>query len=98
MIPFASAGWGGFVMSDGSLQKKVLLGILVGAGVGFATALLLAPKHRTRLRSALIEGARDAAERVTCLAQGPKSWQQAKIEREARTLASRVERMRSAGL
>ena len=85
-------------MSDGSMQKKVLLGILVGAGVGFATALLLAPQHRTRLRTALLEGARDAAERVTCLAQGPRTWQERKIQREARTLASRVERMRSAGL
>jgi len=85
-------------MSDGSIQKKVFLGILVGAGVGFATALLLAPQHRTRLRAALLDGARDAAERVTCLARGPNAWQERKIQREARTLASRVERMRSAGL
>jgi gas vesicle protein len=85
-------------MSDGSMQRKILLGILVGAGVGFATALLLAPQHRTRLRTALLEGARDAAERVTCLAQGPRARQERKIQREARTLASRVERMRSAGL
>jgi len=85
-------------MSDASMQKKVLLGILVGAGVGFATALLLAPNHRTRLRTALLQGARDAAERVTCLAQGPDAWHERKIQREARTLASRVDRMRSAGL
>ena len=85
-------------MSDGNMQKKVILGLLVGAGVGFATALLLAPQHRTRLRNALIEGARDAAERVTCLAQGPQAWQERKVEREARTLASKVDRMRSAGL
>jgi gas vesicle protein len=85
-------------MSDGSMQKKVILGILVGAGVGFATAMLLAPQHRTRLRTALLEGARDAAERVTCLAQGPNAWHERKVEREARTLESRVDRIRSAGL
>lgn len=85
-------------MSRGSLQNKVVLGILVGAGVGFAAALLLSPRHRTLLRSALIEGARDAADRVTCLTQGPEVWQERKMERQARTLANRVDRMRSAGL
>lgn len=85
-------------MTDGSMQKKVILGILVGAGVGFATAMLLAPQHRTRLRTALLEGAKDAAERMTCLAQGPQAWHERKVEREARTLKSRVDRMRSAGL
>ena len=86
------------MMTDDSIQRKIILGILVGAGVGFATALLLAPQHRTRLRTALLEGARDAAERVTCLAQGPRVWQERKTERDARTLKSRVARMRSAGL
>lgn len=86
------------MMTDDSIQRKIILGILVGAGVGFATALLLAPQNRTRLRTALIEGARDAAERVTCLAQGPDAWHERKTEREARTLKRRVDRMRSAGL
>jgi len=85
-------------MSDDSIQKKVFLGILVGVGVGFATALLLAPQQRTRLRTALLEGARDAAERVTCLARGTDVWHQRKTERQARTLVDRIERMRSAGL
>ena len=85
-------------MSDGNIQNKVFLGILVGAGVGFAAALLLAPQQRTRLRTALLEGARDAAERVTCLAHGPDAWHRRKTEREARTLTDRVERIRSAGL
>ena len=85
-------------MTDFNMQKKVVFGILVGAGVGFATALLLAPQHRTRLRAALIEGARDAAERVSCLARGPQAWRERKTEREARTLADRVGRMRSAGM
>jgi gas vesicle protein len=85
-------------VAQSSLQQKVVLGILVGAGVGFVTALLLSPGHRTRLRTALLEGARDAADRVTCLTQGPKVWQERKMEREARTLANRVDRMRSAGL
>jgi gas vesicle protein len=85
-------------MSNGNVEKKVILGILVGAGVGFATAMLLAPRYRTRLREALLEGAKDAAERVTCLAQGPQAWHERKVEREARTLESRVDRMRSAGL
>jgi len=85
-------------MSDGSIQNKVFLGILLGAGVGFAAALLLAPQQRTRLRAALLEGARDAAERVTCMARGPNAWYERKTTREARTLSDRIERMRSAGL
>ena len=72
-------------MSDGSIQRKVFLGILAGAGVGFAAALLLAPQHRTRLRTALLEGAREAAERVTCLARGPNAWYERKTRRQART-------------
>ena len=50
------------------------------------------------IRTALLEGARDAAERGTCLAHGPDAWHKRKTERKARTLADRVERIRSAGL
>jgi gas vesicle protein len=85
-------------MSDDNNQSKLLLGILVGAGVGFAAGLLLAPRQRTRLRGALIDGAREAVERVSCLARGPNAWYERKTAREARTLADRIERMRSAGL
>ena len=78
-------------MSIDDLDKKLVIGILVGAILGFASALLLAPGPRSRRRET-------ALDRVASSQSVPSPRGQRKTERAGRTLMERVERIRSAGL
>jgi len=80
-----------------SHDRKFLTGVLVGVGMGVATALLLAPLRGPRRRLAFVERTQDVADRVTTLVRGAESWRERRTERAGRTLTTRIERMRSAG-
>ncbi len=67
---------------------KLILGMLVGAGLGYlSTRLLDAERKRKRIETA----ARRPPRRL------PEQWSERKAERVGRTLMTRVERMRTAG-
>jgi gas vesicle protein len=83
-------------MSD--TDKKIVVGVVLGVGLGLAAALLFAPQSGAGRRARLAERAREVADRVASLKQGPGSWRQRKNERARRTFMNRVERIRSAGL
>jgi hypothetical protein len=78
-------------------DRKLLLGLLIGASAGAAAALLLDPELRSRVRAALREG-------LHALAGGPDghsvktAWRERRTERAGRTFQRRIENMRSAGL
>ena len=79
-------------------DKKIVVGVVLGVGLGLAAALLFAPQSGSRRRARLAERAREVADRVASLKKGPGSWRQRKNERVQRTFMDRVERIRSAGL
>jgi len=84
-------------MSSGRSDRQLLVALLVGAGVGFATALLIASGRKSRLSVTLLEKARDAADRVKIGSRRTTTWRDRKTERAGRTLMDTVERIRSAG-
>ena len=85
-------------MAKDGFNKDLIVGLAIGLGLGLVAALLLDPNSGARRRARLADGARDVADRVASLRQGPGSWRQRKTERAARTFMDRVERIRSAGL
>ena len=85
-------------MAMNNTDKKIVVGVVLGVGLGLAAALLLAPSSGARRRARLAERAREVADRVASLKKGPGSWRQRKNERARRTFMDRVERIRSAGL
>jgi gas vesicle protein len=84
-------------MSTGKSDRQLLVALLLGAGVGFAAALLIASGRKSRIPATLFEKARDAAERVKFRSSRATTWRDRRTERAGRTLMDRVERMRSAG-
>jgi gas vesicle protein len=85
-------------MSTGSTDRKLFIGILVGVSVGLASVLLFSTKRGSRLRTSLVERAKDAADQVRSLGRDPDAWRDRKRERVGRTLLDQLERIRSAGL
>ena len=83
-------------MASGRSDRQLVVGILLGVGVGLATALLLSAGRRSRLPATLFEKARDAADRVR-IGKRQTTWRDRKTERAGKTLMARVERIRSAG-
>jgi gas vesicle protein len=79
-------------------DKKLLVGLLVGAGLGVAAALLLTSPRGSRARDALFAGALDVADRVMPRRGNSTSWRDRRTERAGRALSNRVGRLRSAGL
>jgi gas vesicle protein len=72
-------------------RSDFLLGLLIGAGVGLATAWLLDPKRGRKNRERLLGHARRVADRA------PRIWRERKIKRAGRTMDKRIDRIRSAG-
>lgn len=66
-------------------EKKFLIGLLVGAGVGLAVAVVLKPRPAAR------------PGRAPDLDRGPQVWRNHRTKRAGKTLEKRIERMRSAG-
>jgi gas vesicle protein len=85
-------------MANGASDGKLLIGLLVGVGLGLATALLLAPSGGARRRSILAERAREVADCVRFLGRGTETRKERKTERVGQALMNRIERARSAGL
>ncbi len=85
-------------MSTGRPNRMLLIGLLVGAGLGFATVLLFAPRRGSGYRASLFDRARDVADQMTSIRRGPRAWHDRKTERAGRRLMDRIERIRSAGL
>ena len=85
-------------MAKGGSSKPVIVGLAIGVGLGLVAALLLDPNNGARRRTRLAERARDVADRVAALGEGPATWRQRKTERARRSFMDRVERIRSAGL
>ena len=83
-------------MATRGSDKKFLIGLLVGAGVGLAVAYLLDPEHGRRNRERIVDGARKVANRITH-ESGHGAWGRHKIERAGRKLAKQIERARSTG-
>ena len=74
-------------MSKRRYDKRFVIGVLVGAGLGLATALVLSRGRRLLFRASPLERARDVADRLR--ASGRSA---------GRTLNKQIDRMRSAGL
>lgn len=73
-----------------SLERKLLIGVLVGAGIGFAAGLLLASRRRPGLAATPLERARYRG-------NVEKAPSPRKTERTGRKLTQQIERIRSAG-
>lgn len=85
-------------MANDASDRKLLIGLLVGVGLGMAAALLLAPGGGTRRRSILAECAREVADRMSCLGRGTEMRQERKTERVGQALMNKIDRARVAGL
>ena len=85
-------------MAGDNHDRKFVLGLLVGVGLGVVTALLLDEKRRPKLRAALVEGTKELADRIGTLARDPEKRRERRTERAGRVLRKQVDRMRSAGL
>jgi len=79
-------------------DRNLLVGLLIGAGVGAASALMLDPGLRSRVRGVLREGAEAFADRLAELTDRKGVKGNPRIERAGRTMQTRIEKMRSAGL
>ena len=73
-------------------------GLLVGAGLGVGSTLLLDARVRSRVRGALREGAGVLADRLAALGDDSVPPGDRRAARAGRTLQKRVDRMRAAGL
>lgn len=85
-------------MSSGSNSGKWIFGFLVGAGVGFAAAMLLDPRKRAKLGDLLIEGTCEVADRLATLGQSPDLCRERREQRVGRTLDRKMDQVRAAGL
>jgi gas vesicle protein len=80
MLPRDRATVWSAMSTDGS-EKRFLIGLLVGLGVGFATAVLLASSRGARGGSTFRERALDLADRVVSLGRSPETIHQRRLER-----------------
>lgn len=84
-------------MLDGGSDKKFLIGFLAGVGLGIAAALLIVPQSRSRLRSSLVDGAKDVSDRMKSIGCGHNTFRERQAQRARRKLIKRIDRIRSAG-
>jgi gas vesicle protein len=85
-------------MTTDKSNKKLFLGILVGAGLGVVTAYLLSPTEGARRRAALLERVVDICDQLRSLGRDAAEKKDLKTERACRTLLDRIERFRTAGM
>jgi len=84
-------------MSDDS-NRKLLIGLLIGLGVGAAAMWLLTSSGSERRRRVLADAARVVADRVSCLGRGVEVLENRRASRAERALTDRIDRARAAGL
>ena len=85
-------------MATEKSNKKLFLGILVGAGLGMVTAYFLSPTEGARRRAALLEKVADICDQLRSLGRDASDERDFKTERACRTLLDRIERFRTAGM
>ena len=79
-----------------TVDRNFMLGLLCGASLGLAAAVLLSPRCRSRVGVIVRDGVLELADRLT--SGGGEILRNRRTERAGRTLQDRIERMRSAGL
>ena len=85
-------------MANGKSNKKLLLGLVVGAGLGVAMAYYLSPASGARRRAELLENIAEIFDRLRSPGRDASDKKDFKTERAGRTLLGRIERFRTAGM
>ena len=79
-------------------NKKLLLGVLVGAGLGMAAAYYFSPTAGARRRAELLDTIAEILDRLQSPGRDASERKDFKTERVSRKMADRIERFRSAGM
>ena len=79
-------------------NKKLFIGLLVGAGLGMVTAYFLSPSEGARRRAEFLEKVADICDQLRSLGRDAYDRKDLKTERACRTLLDRIERFRTAGM
>ena len=85
-------------MASDKSNKKIFLGLVVGAGLGIAAAYYLSPTMGARRRAELLETIAEICDRLRSLGRDATDTKDFKTERACRTLLDRIERFRTAGM
>jgi gas vesicle protein len=85
-------------MANEKSNKKLFLGLALGAGLGIAAAYYLSPTAGARRRDELLEKIAEICDRLRSLGSDASGNKDFKTERACRTLLDRIERFRTAGM